>query len=388
MGWHPPQATREDARPAQGHVHPQAQPNDTPADPSQMEGAMHPTSQAIWNAFAIRNPVHLEHQSPTADSSESSEMTPTMSEAGDTPAPSVPVATSNSDVTMHSVKSLVDLSQDQLRAIILRAQGLLHPSVQDEPAAQAESSPMAQVESSPVAEPPAELSQPSSLIVEVAKPKDNYDSFLRDATHFSGEGLVWSSTAWIERNKKEVAQYLPGAKDLMLLNAVMGLLTGKAKASIKGKNYADVTALYTHIKKMVPQVTHDLRVLDAIHSGHLFDGIDSASCGSHAFEVFGNMVPTDHNAVLIANALWELNPAPFANRLLDPDHVQAADMEQLCHEFDIAHDLLTHRSAIASMSGNRSASSNKKKKKQTGSSSGNGPSNSGNTAPAASVNTS
>ncbi|PIA17807.1 hypothetical protein COEREDRAFT_7004 [Coemansia reversa NRRL 1564] len=100
------------------------------------------------------------------------------------------------------------------------------------------------------------------------------------------------------------------------------------------------------------------------------------------------MVPTDHNAVLIANALWELNPAPFANRLLDPDHVQAADMEQLCHEFDIAHDLLTRRSAIASMSGNRSASSNKKKKKQTGSSSGNGPSNSGNTAPAASVNTS
>ncbi|PIA17806.1 hypothetical protein COEREDRAFT_7000 [Coemansia reversa NRRL 1564] len=76
MGWHPPQATREDARPAQGHVHPQAQPNDTPADPSQMEGAMHPTSQAIWNAFAIRNPVHLEHQSPIADSSESSEMTP------------------------------------------------------------------------------------------------------------------------------------------------------------------------------------------------------------------------------------------------------------------------------------------------------------------------
>ncbi|PIA12484.1 hypothetical protein COEREDRAFT_84090, partial [Coemansia reversa NRRL 1564] len=100
------------------------------------------------------------------------------------------------------------------------------------------------------------------------------------------------------------------------------------------------------------------------------------------------MVPTDHNAVLIANALWELNPAPFANRLLDPDHVQAADMEQLCHEFDIAHDLLTHRSAVASTSRSRSASSNKKKKKQTGSSSGNGPSNSGNTAPAASVNTS
>ncbi|PIA13808.1 hypothetical protein COEREDRAFT_10968 [Coemansia reversa NRRL 1564] len=76
MGWHPPQATREDARPAQGHVHPQAQPNDTPADPSQMEGAMHPTSQAIWNAFAIRNPIYLEHQSPTTASSESSEMTP------------------------------------------------------------------------------------------------------------------------------------------------------------------------------------------------------------------------------------------------------------------------------------------------------------------------
>ncbi|PIA14560.1 hypothetical protein COEREDRAFT_10294 [Coemansia reversa NRRL 1564] len=76
MGWHPPQATQEDARPAQGHIHPQAQPNDTPADPSQMEGAMHPTSQAIWNAFAIRNPVYLEHQSPTAASSESSEMTP------------------------------------------------------------------------------------------------------------------------------------------------------------------------------------------------------------------------------------------------------------------------------------------------------------------------
>ncbi|PIA12753.1 hypothetical protein COEREDRAFT_12265 [Coemansia reversa NRRL 1564] len=76
MGWHPPQATREDARPAQGHVHPQAQPNDTPADPSQMEGAMHPTSQAIWNAFAFRNPVYLEHQSPTTASSESSEMTP------------------------------------------------------------------------------------------------------------------------------------------------------------------------------------------------------------------------------------------------------------------------------------------------------------------------
>ncbi|PIA12717.1 hypothetical protein COEREDRAFT_12304 [Coemansia reversa NRRL 1564] len=76
MGWHPPQATQEDARPAQGHIHPQAQPNDTPADPSQMEGAMHPTSQAIWNAYAIRNPVYLEHQSPTAASSESSEMTP------------------------------------------------------------------------------------------------------------------------------------------------------------------------------------------------------------------------------------------------------------------------------------------------------------------------
>ncbi|PIA13525.1 hypothetical protein COEREDRAFT_11341, partial [Coemansia reversa NRRL 1564] len=97
MGWHPPQATREDARPAQGHVHPQAQPNDTPADPSQMEGAMHPTSQAIWNAFAIRNPVYLEHQSPTTASSESSEMTPTMTEAGDSPAPPVPVAPSDSD---------------------------------------------------------------------------------------------------------------------------------------------------------------------------------------------------------------------------------------------------------------------------------------------------
>ncbi|PIA13620.1 hypothetical protein COEREDRAFT_11222 [Coemansia reversa NRRL 1564] len=334
MGWHLPQATREDTRPAQGHVHPQAQPNDTPTDPSQMEGAMYPTSQAIWNAFAFRNPVYLEHQSPTAASSESSEMTPNEAPA--------------------------------------------------------------ETESPPMAEPPAEPSQPSSLIIEVAKPKDNYDSFLRDAICFSGEGLVWSSAAWVECNKKEVAQYLPGAKDLMLLNAVMGLLTGKAKASIKENKYADISVLYAYIKKMVPQVTHGLCILDTIRSGHLFNGIDSASCGSHTFEVFGNMVPTDHNAVLIANALWELNPAPFANRLLDPDHVQAADMEQICHEFDIAHDLITCKSAVASTCGNRSVSSNKKKKRQTGSSSGSSSSsssgnvlsNSGNTAPAASANTS
>ncbi|KAJ2081835.1 hypothetical protein H4R24_002042 [Coemansia sp. RSA 988] len=111
-----------------------------------------------------------------------------------------------------------------------------------------------------------------------------------------------------------------------------------------------------------PQISFDLRISDAIRNGTLFDGINSASCGSHAYEVFCNMTPTDHNAVLIANALWNLNPVPFAYKLCDPNLVRTHDMEVLCQEFNIAHDLLTRKSTITTKSATKS---NMHKKKHT-----------------------
>ncbi|PIA13545.1 hypothetical protein COEREDRAFT_11302 [Coemansia reversa NRRL 1564] len=231
----------------------------------------------------------------------------------------------SSDITMESVDSLVHVPPEQLRAFVQRANAVLgNPEETHAPDSVAPSH------------------APSATNASSAtnnRPKISCETFMAQATKFSGEDLRMSVANWVEVNKP--------------------------KAAVGQLLFNTLEELYQYLLDAFPQADFELKVLQAINSGKLFKDAPKRALGAFAYAVYRNMV---HNnplaAFLITNSLYMVNTLPFTVKDTKLQEIRPADVEKMCKYFDRINTIDCRPEWT--QQGNVSASNVKKKKKKRG----------------------
>ncbi|KAJ2803190.1 hypothetical protein H4R20_002992, partial [Coemansia guatemalensis] len=182
---------------------------------------------------------------------------------------------------------------------------------------------------------------------------NDYEALGEECTKFSGTDIEWSAKSWIAQNKFEIKAYAPTGKDWILLKVVYHkLLVGKAKKRISYTRIKTLDELYEKLERDFPQLNYDEQIRMAVASGSLLNDAIPETCASLAHMYYSNIDATDHNAALIARALFDVEPMVFAQMLLHPCEVKAANMEEVFQKFDKVHRIMNWNSRGAYASDN------------------------------------
>ncbi|KAJ1717934.1 hypothetical protein LPJ61_007031, partial [Coemansia biformis] len=136
---------------------------------------------------------------------------------------------------------------------------------------------------------------------------------------FEGTELLNPAASWCVKAAAAINNYAPGVEPSLLAEALLKLLTGRAKSVATTLSPATPEDVFAAMKDQFPAADHERRVLRAIDSGAMWAGIEVALRPAHLHRIFDTLpTATDLYANTFAQVLFGLNANIFGMMAVDP----------------------------------------------------------------------
>ncbi|KAJ1727038.1 hypothetical protein LPJ61_004799, partial [Coemansia biformis] len=158
---------------------------------------------------------------------------------------------------------------------------------------------------------------------------------------FEGTKLLNPAATWCVKAAAAIRNYTPGVEPSLLAEAVLKLLTGRAKAVASTLLLAMPEDIFAVMRDQFPATEHEHHILQAIDTGAMWAGIEVTCRPAHLCRIF-DMLPTamDLYANTFAQVLFGLNASIFGMMAVNPAQVMAATFGKVCDEFALCFQIV------------------------------------------------